>query len=131
MVLEPWPGKIHNNASLVRSCRLKPAPQAARLRAIALVGGSDACSGFCALPEALLQSGQEEEDVFGAAGVAHEADAPGFAFEVAQAAADFDAEIGEEFFADDQVIDAGGNFHGVELGQLVAFGGEIFDAEGG
>jgi len=101
------------------------------LRRIRLIGRGDAGAVPGGFAEALFQSGQEEEDVFGPAGVAHEADAPGFAFEVAQAAADFDAEFGEKFFADGEVFDAGGDFNGVELGELVVFGGEIFDAEGG
>ncbi len=45
--------------------------------------------------EALLQCRKKQKNVSGAAIVAHEADAPDFAFEIAQAAADFDAELAQ------------------------------------
>ena len=78
--------------------------------------------------KALLQSGEEEQHVLRVRGVPHQADAPGFAFEFAQATADFDAEVGQELFADREILDAAGDFYGVELGELMAFLGRVFDS---
>src|SRR5258708_3844882 len=43
--------------------------------------------------QTLLQRGEEEQHIGGTAGVSHQADAPGLALEVAESAADFDAEV--------------------------------------
>src|SRR5262249_46719297 len=51
------------------------------------------------LDEALLQRRQAEQDIIRPAAVAHKADAPGLALEVAQATADLDAELGQQLFA--------------------------------
>src|SRR5689334_9451709 len=53
--------------------------------------------------------------------VAHEADAPGFGFEGAQAAADLDVELVQEALAHGEVVDAVGDLHGVEHGEVETF----------
>ena len=65
----------------------------------------------------------------GPAVVAHQADAPDLALEVAQPAADLDAEVVEQPLAHRQIIDAGGNADGVELRQLMSFLGRVLEAE--
>src|ERR1017187_6655456 len=65
-------------------------------------GGRDARAGrglAADAHEALLQRRQDLEDAVGARVVAHQADAPDLALEIAQAAADLDAEIGQQLLA--------------------------------
>src|SRR5438132_3910049 len=51
------------------------------------------CERYPLRLQALFQRRQEQEDIVGAAAVTHQADAPGFALELAQTAADLDAEL--------------------------------------
>src|SRR5262245_59978034 len=62
--------------------------------------------------------------------MAHQADAPDLTLEIAQAAADLDAEIRQQFLAHAQVIDSGRNADGIELGQLMAFDRGIGQTQG-
>src|SRR5690349_6910348 len=65
-------------------------------------------------PQALLQRRQHREHRPRPAVVAHEADAPDLALEVAEPAADFDAELGQHAFANRQIVNALRNEHRVK-----------------
>ena len=54
---------------------------------------------------------------------------PEFALEGAQAAADFDAKSLQETTANGKVVDACGNFHGVEHGKLAPLLSGVADAD--
>ena len=77
----------------------------------------------------LFDRGQSLEDAVRTAVVTHESDAPGLALELAQSAADLDAELGQEPLAARGFIHAIGTPHGVELRKLVAFTGQVFETE--
>jgi hypothetical protein len=62
--------------------------------------------------------------------VAHQADPPNLALEVAQPAADLDAEVREQSLADRQVVHARGNQHGIELRELIPLLRGILEAQG-
>src|SRR5690606_22119101 len=79
----------------------------------------------------LFEGAKQQQDVARTGRVAHQTDTPHFAFEVAQSAADLDAEPFEQLPANCRVIDAGGNFDGVEHRELVAFGRRVGNAECG
>ncbi len=82
-------------------------------------------SGARRTTQYITQSGEDECDISAGGTGAHEADAPGFAFEGTEAAADFNVVVFEEAFAGGDVIDAIGNFDGVEHGEVVAFLGDV------
>src|SRR5581483_9112482 len=85
---------------------------------------------FRTLPEeAFFKGGENEQDIFRLTVVAHQTDAPGLALEVAQAAADLDAELVEKLRTHGGVIHAAWHAHSVELRQLVSLGGRVGQAE--
>ena len=85
-----------------------------------MVGGGGPGSGG----QAVVERGEQQDDVAEAGRVAHAADAPGLPGELAEAAADLDAVAVEELAAQLGVVDAVGQPRGGELGQPVALGGE-------
>src|SRR6185312_3267895 len=99
---------------------------------IGLFGGGDAAARFHLGPgvvEHLLQRREECKYAVGPAVVAHQADAPGLALEVAETAADLDAEFAEQPLASRRVVHAVRDSHGVQLRQLVPFPGDVLQTE--
>src|SRR5262245_8064204 len=79
-----------------------------------------------AAPETLLQGREQLQDDRGATVVAHQADPPCLTLELAQATADLDAELVEQTLPHGAVVHAVGDAHGVELRQLMALRGGVF-----
>ena len=79
----------------------------------------------------MLERGQHLQHDPRPAVVPHQANPPRLAFEVAQTAADLDAELAQQLLAHRQVIDAGRNAHRVQLRQLMALGRDVAQAQGG
>src|SRR5438045_207098 len=81
--------------------------------------------------EALLQRRQEQQHAVRPAVVSHQADAPRLALEVAEAAADLDAELRQQPFAHRRVVHAGWDAHRIELRQPTPFDRRVLQAERG
>src|SRR5262249_4346763 len=75
--------------------------------------------------QTFLECREEQQHVVFAAAITHQADAPHLALEIAQPAADLDAELVEELLAYRAVIDTGRDLDGVELWQLMPLGGGV------
>src|SRR5262249_31539675 len=73
----------------------------------------------------LLQCGEELQHDSGPAVVSHQADSPGATLELAEAAADLDAELVEQALPNGQVVNAVGDPDGVQLRELAPLGGGV------
>ena len=100
--------------------------------AVAFDGSGDAATGGDAqalVEQNFFEGGEEKQDVGVLVRVAHEADAPDFAFHCAEAAGDLDVEFVEKLLADFAVVDAGGNGDAGHSDQAVGgIGDEKFEA---
>src|SRR5271156_6687625 len=100
--------------------------------AIAFDGGGDAATGGDAqalVEQDFFESGQEKQDVGVLVGVAHQADAPDFAFHRTEAAGDLNVEFVEQLLAHFAVVDARGNCDAGHGDQAVGgIGDEKFEA---
>src|SRR6266568_1391916 len=81
------------------------------------------------LDQTLLQRGEQLHDAVGPAVVTHQPDAPDLALELAQSAADLDPVVGEQLLPHGDVIDPGGDAHGIELRKLVGLVCAVLQAE--
>src|SRR5579884_2877582 len=120
---------VRIRASVSRGPRI---PSGWRLNGIGFVRSRDAGAWRDADTldgKALFERREEEQDVGGPAGVAHETNAPGLPLEIAQSAADLDAELAQKALARVEVVGAGRDLHGVELRQFIPLARGIADAE--
>src|ERR1700723_806777 len=100
--------------------------------AVAFDGSGDAATGGDAqalVEQNFFEGGEKKQDVGVLVRVAHQADAPDFAFHCAEAAGDLDVEFVEKLLADFAVVDAGGNGDAGHSDQAVGgIGDEKFEA---